>query len=289
MTIRIVKRTNIDDTKWDACVSASANGNTFTYTWYIDLVCDNWEGLVLNDYEAVMPLPIKRLLGVQLVYRPSLMPYSGVINQVPIDSETIWQMLRRIPYFNSEIVLNAHNKLPIRQKRRCSSYRYLVLDLISDIGRIERHFSKDVLAVSRMYREKRLTVVRDLNVGDYMRFVKETNADLELEPNRLQQMMAYALRYKSAGMYAAYDERNRIIAGAFLLKSNGSLSLMHCVAKDKALSGVKAIIYHILKNNAGANLILEFPYCSDELGSCFSTDQHVCIEYKKGLSKWIDL
>ena len=24
---------------------------------YLDIICENWDALILNDYEAVMPLP----------------------------------------------------------------------------------------------------------------------------------------------------------------------------------------------------------------------------------------
>ena len=46
----------IDREKWDACVSNSHNPLIYARSFYLDHISDNWSGLVLNDYEAVMPI-----------------------------------------------------------------------------------------------------------------------------------------------------------------------------------------------------------------------------------------
>ena len=289
MTIRFVKRKDIEDDKWDVCIGASANGSAFVYTWFLDLICDDWEAIVLGDYDAIMPLPVWRRMGIRQVYHPALLPYSGIINRVPLAMVVVTSMIEKIPYLNIHLVMNAHNRLSLAMASQCQIYRYPVLDLISDLGRIEKQFRQDVFSIISEYKAKQLTVIRALNVGDYIQFLEQAEYGEKLDIEDLQHVMTYAIRYKSAGMYAAYDKNNQMIAGAFLLKANGSLALMHCMAIDDNFSGVKAIIYHILKNNAGADLTLEFPFCAQNIGGCFTSKEHVCLVYKKGLPKWIDL
>lgn len=289
MTIRVIKREAVEDEKWDGCVAASANGSAFVSTWFLDLICDDWEAIVLDDYDAVMPLPLRRQMGLKQVYHPSLLPYSGIVNRIPLVPDVVMKMIETVPYRNIHLVMNVHNRLPLSFTSKLQTYRYPVLDLISDLDWIEKHFRDDMHSIIELYQEKQLTVIRDLNVADYMLFLRQTIGIRDHEYAGLQHVMAYALRYKSAGMYAAYDKNNQMIAGAFLLKSNGCLALLHCMANDDNYSGVKAIIYHVLKYNAGSNLTLEFPFCAHEVGSCFTSKEHVCLVYKKGLSKWIDL
>ncbi|VAW26447.1 hypothetical protein MNBD_BACTEROID04-1052, partial [hydrothermal vent metagenome] len=51
------KRNQIDIVKYDTCITKSINTRVYANSWYLDIVADNWDVLVLNDYEAVMPLP----------------------------------------------------------------------------------------------------------------------------------------------------------------------------------------------------------------------------------------
>ena len=59
--IQYLKNKEIDFKKYDACIAAAINSRIYAYSWYLNIVADNWDALVLNDYEAVMPLPIFRL------------------------------------------------------------------------------------------------------------------------------------------------------------------------------------------------------------------------------------
>ena len=53
--ITYVKRKDLDVVKYDACITNSAQGSVYAFSWYLDIVADNWGVLVLDDYKAVMP------------------------------------------------------------------------------------------------------------------------------------------------------------------------------------------------------------------------------------------
>ncbi|WP_430817114.1 hypothetical protein [Carboxylicivirga sp. RSCT41] len=289
MELKWLKRNDINDKKWDDCINHSANGHVFAYTWYLDIVCDDWHAVVADDYEAVLPVPFKRQL-FRCVYTPHWTPYLGVINRKPVSRQDVMDMLHAVPCLNIDLVMGTHNKLPGMKALKCESRRYAVLDLITEISRMEKLFSAAVKPVIDLYKKKKISVVRAMDTSDYLKFVNSPGviANSEEQPVLLK-LIGFALRYKSAGLYAAYDERNQIIAGCFLLKSDKKLSLIHCADVSDNFKGVLAIIYHILDHNAGSNLTLEFPYYSDEIGRHFSNSEHVCLVYKKGLPKWISL
>ena len=46
----------IDKRRWDDCIAKSFNGSVYAWSWYLDIVHPNWEALIENDYERVMPL-----------------------------------------------------------------------------------------------------------------------------------------------------------------------------------------------------------------------------------------
>ena len=66
MKIKLINRKNIDDKRWNGCIHFAINALPYAYTWYLDNVCENWEGLVLDNYKAVMPLVYKKKFGISL-------------------------------------------------------------------------------------------------------------------------------------------------------------------------------------------------------------------------------
>lgn len=69
---------DIDKTKWDECITNSINSLPYAYSWYLNLVCDNWDAIVLNDYQAVMPLPWKSKFGFRYISHPYFCQQLGV-------------------------------------------------------------------------------------------------------------------------------------------------------------------------------------------------------------------
>ncbi|WP_289053522.1 hypothetical protein [Carboxylicivirga marina] len=290
MKIKYCKREQIDDDLWDACVKKAVNGHVFAQSWYLDIACDDWGAVVADDYLAVLPLPLKRNSLFKRVYSPYWSPYLGIINQQPLPEKDGKLMLEHIPNRNFELVMNAHNKLLKSGLSISKVLKFSVLDLIEDLSRIESNFRPEMKSVVDSYKAQKVTVVRALNGTEYIDFVKHDNVYSERSDlPTLLKIVSFALRYKSAGLYAAYDESNSMIAGAFILKSQKCLSLIHCADVYSNHDAVKAIVYHMLEHNAGSNLTLEFPFYSKEIGQGFSDNEHHCLVYKKGLPKWISL
>ena len=68
----------IEKEKWDRCISSASNGLIYSYSFYLDHMATEWDALVLNDYEAVMPLPWRKKLNVYYLYQPFLTAQLGV-------------------------------------------------------------------------------------------------------------------------------------------------------------------------------------------------------------------
>lgn len=64
--IRILPKAKIDKTKWDNCVSVN-NGLIYNLYDYIDTLSDNWNGIVIGDYEAILAVPFKKKWGIRYI------------------------------------------------------------------------------------------------------------------------------------------------------------------------------------------------------------------------------
>ena len=78
--IQYVKRQHLDVSKYDFCIENSSQSRIYAFSWYLDIVADHWDVLVLDDYEAVMPVPWKKKYGIKYVYPPFWLLELGVFS-----------------------------------------------------------------------------------------------------------------------------------------------------------------------------------------------------------------
>ena len=81
MLIKYIQREHLDEEKYNDCIENSIQSNSYAFSWYLDIVCDNWDVLVLNDYEAVMPIPWRKKYGIKYVYQPLWVLQLGIFSK----------------------------------------------------------------------------------------------------------------------------------------------------------------------------------------------------------------
>jgi Acetyltransferase (GNAT) domain len=79
----------IDKTKWDNCIFNATNTLIYAQAFYLDN-CTNktWGALVLNDYEAVMPITYRKKYGITYLYQPAFLQQAGIFSANKIDKNT---------------------------------------------------------------------------------------------------------------------------------------------------------------------------------------------------------
>ena len=79
--IQYLPHHEIDKKRWDNVISSASNGLIYAYSVYLDHMSDHWDALVLNDFEAVMPLTWKKKFGIYYLYQPPFAACLGVFGQ----------------------------------------------------------------------------------------------------------------------------------------------------------------------------------------------------------------
>lgn len=112
--IRYLLRRQIHNERWNQCIDAAANGLIYGYTSYLDAMCSNWSALVLDDYEAVMPLPWRKKWGVCYLYQPFATAQLGLFGRA-VSAELLHGFLKNIPAFFRywDVPLNYGNRFAL--------------------------------------------------------------------------------------------------------------------------------------------------------------------------------
>jgi hypothetical protein len=114
--IRYLQRKDINEEAWNQCIDNAENGLIYAYAFYLDAMCTAWDALVLNDYEAVMPLPWRKKWSISYLYYPGYIAQLGLFGK-NITAPILEQFLHKIPkhfrYWDTP--LNFKNTFSLKQ------------------------------------------------------------------------------------------------------------------------------------------------------------------------------
>lgn len=147
--IRLIPAEKIDPVLWDRRVALSEDGLIYSCTDYLHAVCENWMGLVLNDYEVVMALPFKSKLGCRYWYTPPFVQQLGLIGLPNLPEQEQQQLIQQIArqvmqqYAYGTLLFNHSNTAATYLKDIVQKPNY-TLNLNRPYPEISSHYSPDL-------------------------------------------------------------------------------------------------------------------------------------------------
>ena len=94
MDIKYFEHKDIDFQKWDTCVRQSIQQLPYAFSWYLNALCKNWDGIVVGDYDAVFPLPWKRKYGIKYVYPPFFVQQLGLYSKALVSEKVFFEVMQ---------------------------------------------------------------------------------------------------------------------------------------------------------------------------------------------------
>lgn len=211
--IRLLKRSQIDEGKWNECLKRHDESYIYPYSWYLDAQ-GSWEALVYDDYFAVMPLPVKRKWGVKYFFNPIFCQQLGVFGDVSV--KILSEFLKALPFsVRTQITFNSANLelLPKNMDKR-QNYR-LAIDQF-DENRLSTNRKRDLKkAKGYSYSWTENTYQQAIS------FFKENDAQrFGLDENYFSQFSHVAKATKENARVSElhlYDKNNLIGTGLFFI------------------------------------------------------------------------
>jgi len=227
MLIKYIQREHLDEEKYNNCIENSIQSNSYAFSWYLDIVCDNWDVLVLDDYEAVMPIPWRKKYGIKYVYPPLWVLQLGVYSNEAInENEFLIHLFSTFKFV--ELRMNTHNNFELYseflQLKQCQK---LVLNTTysSILSKYRKDRKKDLQkATTADLIEKwndhpsNLIELFKNNIGKRTPNIKENDYQ------NLEKLIAICIQKKVGEILAVYDKKNKLVASVFLLKHKNSIT-----------------------------------------------------------------
>jgi hypothetical protein len=270
--IKYLKYEHINKEKWDACIEKSFNGNIYAYSWFLDVVCEEWEALVEGDYERVFPINFRKKAGINIIFQPFFTQQLGLFSQTELSSEVIRSFLDAIPskYKVIDLNLNTHNKVDHPAFETTLQVNH-ELDLISSYDDLRKNYSKNTRRNLVKAEAEGLSVVKGIKPDEVIALFQE-NRGRQLkalkEHHYLKlKRLVYTCIYKGIGqVYGVYSASNTLCAGAIFLdnkkKSVFIFSGLSQEGRDKR--AMFLLIDHFIREHANRHLTLDFDGSNDE-------------------------
>jgi hypothetical protein len=220
--ITYLRHAEIDQAKWDLCMEQSVNSMVYGYSWYLNNVSPGWEGLVLDDYLAVMPLTGHRKYFIYYLSQPFFTQQLGVFSKQNITQELLLQFLAAIPkkFRFIEIQLNEQNQI-LDDKLKVKKRKNYVLDLNRSYEKITKGYSSQAKRNLKNAHKSSLEL-KTISVKEVVQFYKlhkavTTKGVKQTDYANLLSLMEQALVHRKILAKGVYSKSGELLAaGAFL-------------------------------------------------------------------------
>jgi len=139
--ITIIPSADIDANKWNACISQSKL--LYGQFDYINHMADQWDGIVVDDYKIVMPVPWRKKWGIKYYYQPAFTQQLGIFGQY--DDALLLEILRHLQQHcrYGDVFFN-HCNSAVSNHLNCTSKTNLILDLSVGYEAIKNSYNRDL-------------------------------------------------------------------------------------------------------------------------------------------------
>ena len=264
MNIQYLTNQQIDKPKWDHCIDNASNGLIYAYSFYLDRMAKHWEALVLNDYEAVMPLTGNKKYGIQYLYQPFLAAQLGVFGHA-VSAELLESFLKAIPekFKYLDIFLNQKNVFPLKEFDLYQRSNY-VLDLNKSYDQLYNNYRENIQRNIKKAMQVGCTVQKDFDaekvIGLAIQQMKGQSKEIAENIERFRNLYPHLHQKQMAATYGIVSTQNELLASCvfFFSHQRAYYILVGNHPDGKTIGASHALIDAFIKDHAGKDLLLDF-------------------------------
>ncbi len=260
--IKILAAHKIDGSKWDACISNAENGLIYSRYDYLSNMCDQWHGMVIDDYAAVMALPWRKKFGIRYIYQPSFIQQLGIVGS-DIKIEELFSSMYSFASYG-DLLFNYTNQEVIHQLN-IENRVNLVIDLSAGYYINSSHYKKDLLANLRKAEKEALSISIDNEIALAISIYKDHYQQRmkNLSDNDYTRFQSLCVLLEKDGMCftrKVQNEKGVLLAiGLFLKDEKRIYNLMNTTTDDgRSKEANHFLLDEVIKEFSGAELLFDF-------------------------------
>lgn len=279
-------------------MARASNGLLYGFSFYLDAMAKHWDGLVLNDYDAVMPLTWNKKYHIRYLYQPFCCAMLGVFGE-SITAGMTDQFLRSVPdkFRYWDICLNPNNS---SNTFHLYERKNFVLPLQPSYKQLHSRFSENIQRNIKKAASLGCTVVKpplaevlSLAYAQMRQFAKVEDGDFE----RFTSLYHTLEKQQAAATLGIASAQGKLWASCIFFNwQNRAYYILAGNHADSRTTGAShALIDAFIKEHAGTPLVLDFEGSDIESLALFygsfgsSEERYPGIQLNKlpGIIRWL--
>lgn len=260
-TIRYLHRREVNDEKWNACITSAGNGLIYGYTFYLDAMTDHWDALVMDDYALVMPLPWRRKWLIHYLYHPFLTAQLGVFGN-GLTKEIFNAFLNAVPkkFWRWDFSLNGGNLFAVEGYRLYQRSNY-VLPLNKPYEDLYKAYRENIRRNVKKSLSYGCHPATNVSIDDIIALTKlQAAATPDKDFDAFKKLFLLLKEKGLAKTYGVLSAKGKLLASAaFLFSHNRAYYILvgnH--PNGRTLGASHALIDAFVNDHAGQDLLLDF-------------------------------
>jgi len=253
--VRRLSRSRIDTERWDAAVMSDPCPLPYGLTWWLDAVTDGrWQALVVDDYRAVLPLPLRRKYALlPVLTRAHFTQHCGPFGR--LRQGDIAVLLSRLPPV-VKLSFPLRPSLPtaeVAPRYRLRQRTNLVIDLDQPYPEIASHFPGKLRAYMRKTAADVVEVVDATEVIDLSRRTLSGKPGISEATFRSLARLIQQCRDRSCGECYGLREDGELLALGFYPELRGrTINLVAAsTARGRKRRGMSRLLARLMEERAG--------------------------------------
>ncbi len=217
--IRYIENRDIDRAAYDNCIAGSSFDIIYAYSWYLDCVSPGWDALIMDDYQAVMPLPHRKKMGMPYIYTPLFVQQLGIFSK-EVTASLITDFVEHLPPRFRLVDIKGHEQMKSIPENL--SYRLrtnYVLDLEKDYPQTSKKYNRNCRRKLIAAEQAHLTFTESLSTEEFITFIGRNLGDQLKELSRknldlLAQVTSEGIRRNRTELTGVKDPNSALVAVA---------------------------------------------------------------------------
>jgi len=264
-SVRYIAEHAIDKKKWDRCIEDATNSLIYAYSWYLDEQDIHWDALILNDYEAVMPLTWNKKYGIYYLFQPWFSASLGIFSRKKTTPELVVSFLKAIPakFKYIDICLNHENHYSCNEFPSKNRITY-TLSLKPDYELLKQGYRTQLQRNIQKAIKADLIVKEGIELSEIFPLAKEifqrTSPISDKEFQCFIPLFEAVRKHQKLETWGIYNIRNELLASAVFFHAHNRwyYLLVGNHPNGKTLGASHYLLDRFIQRHAGSQDVLDF-------------------------------
>lgn len=265
MNYFFIENKDINKALWDKGVSKSYNAIVYGYSWYLDAVSPGWCAIISKNYDVLMPLPVKKKIGINYILQPLYTQQLGVFSENIISENIISEIISTIPEKYKYLVLNFNVFNKYNQKIFSRKTLTMHLDLIRPYKSLYKAYNSNTKRNIKIAHKQKISLTNKISPDDFIQFIKSSKHNsldfLKEKHLKIFKHLAETLVRKKQGyIVGVNNSKGELIAATLLVSSNKKIINIFNISNKEGFEK-KAMFFlfdSFFRINAGKAITFDF-------------------------------